>query len=256
MKYRAILSIVGILVFASVIFAYVPTEVTKSKNSVHVVIPEHAVQVADNVFSLGNSIDTDGNVVEGYLFITNKKENAHIQTSSCYAFISKGARWKTTEQYIIDSNLDSALTESSLEAWDSQVSFDVVGTRNVNGIIDGADSSGPDGKNEVLFNNLGATSTVAYTIIWGVLSGPLNQRKITEWDTVFNSGYSWSLTGEAGKMDYMNVAVHEFGHSIGMAHPSDSCTDESMYRFVDYGETKKRSLNNGDIVGIKKLYTG
>jgi len=32
------------------------------------------------------------------------------------------------------------------------------------------------------------------------------------------------------------------------------CTEETMYRFATEGETKKRTLNTGDITGIKKLY--
>ncbi|TSC73000.1 MAG: peptidase M10A and M12B matrixin and adamalysin [Parcubacteria group bacterium Gr01-1014_38] len=55
-------------------------------------------------------------------------------------------------------------------------------------------------------------------------------------------------------MDFLNVAVHEVGHAGGMAHPSDSCTEESMYRFVSFGETKKRDLHTGDIAGIQSLY--
>ena len=55
-------------------------------------------------------------------------------------------------------------------------------------------------------------------------------------------------------MDYQNIATHEFGHGAGMSHPSDSCTEETMYRFAQSGETKKKTLNAGDIDGIKSLY--
>ncbi|MBS3106029.1 matrixin family metalloprotease [Candidatus Woesearchaeota archaeon] len=55
-------------------------------------------------------------------------------------------------------------------------------------------------------------------------------------------------------MDYQNIATHEFGHAAGMNHPSDSCTEETEYRFAQSGETKKRTLNAGDISGIIKLY--
>ena len=55
-------------------------------------------------------------------------------------------------------------------------------------------------------------------------------------------------------MDFENIAQHELGHSFGLGHPSDGCTEETMYRFASEGETKKRNLNSGDIAGIKKLY--
>ncbi|KKK59216.1 hypothetical protein LCGC14_3036590, partial [marine sediment metagenome] len=49
----------------------------------------------------------------------------------------------------------------------------------------------PDGKNEVEFQNLGATSTIAYTIVWGIFIGHPGQRILVEWDAVFNSNYPW-----------------------------------------------------------------
>ena len=55
-------------------------------------------------------------------------------------------------------------------------------------------------------------------------------------------------------MDFENIAQHELGHSIGMGHPSDSCTEETMYRFAETGETKKQTLEAGDIAGVNDLY--
>ncbi|MFN2432064.1 MAG: matrixin family metalloprotease [Gemmatimonadota bacterium] len=50
------------------------------------------------------------------------------------------------------------------------------------------------------------------------------------------------------------MVVHELGHAMGMGHPSDSCTEETMYRFATEGETKKRDLFTGDIAKINDLY--
>jgi hypothetical protein len=33
-----------------------------------------------------------------------------------------------------------------------------------------------------------------------------------------------------------------------------TCTQETMYKYADYGETKKRDLNAGDIAGITEIY--
>ena len=55
-------------------------------------------------------------------------------------------------------------------------------------------------------------------------------------------------------MDFENIATHELGHSIGMGHPSSECIEETMYAYADFGETKKRTLNTGDIEGISELY--
>jgi hypothetical protein len=236
--------------------------VNPSNGHASVTIPGHAGEVAPGVFSLGTAQDIDGRVVEGFMFIGDRRENAKPPwagqgkgkgESKCYAFLAKGAKWKTTEQYIT-KGVDSTLTETSLNAWDSEVSFDIFGARDASGVVDGADEIRPDGKNEVELQNLGATSTIAYTIVWGIFSGPPRGRELVEWDAVFNSDYPWSLSGEAGEMDYQNIATHEFGHAVGLGHPEDTCTEETMYRFASFGETKKRTLEAGDIAGVNDLY--
>jgi len=35
---------------------------------------------------------------------------------------------------------------------------------------------------------------------------------------------------------------------------NDLCSEQTMYGYAGYGETKKRDLNDGDIAGIKNLY--
>ena len=55
-------------------------------------------------------------------------------------------------------------------------------------------------------------------------------------------------------MDLLNIAVHEVGHGAGLTHPDQTCVDETMYAYAAEGETKKRTLNDGDIAGIKALY--
>src|SRR3989344_4864918 len=190
-----------------------------------ITIPSKAVEVAPNLFYLGTAQDANG------------------------------AKWKTTEQYITGNDIDPLLTETSLNTWDQEVLFDVFGTRNITMITDGADSITPDGKNEVEFANLGETSTIAYTIVWGIFYGPPSARELVEWDVVFNTAYSFgNADNNSAVMDYQNIATHEFGHALGLGHPQDSCTEETMYRFAAYGETKKRTLEIGDITGIKQLY--
>ena len=227
-----------------------------------ITIPSKAVEVAPNLFYLGTAQDVNGKIVEGFLFVDNRRENAKPpgagqgkNSGNCYAFLAKGAKWKTTEQYITGDGIDPLVTETSLNTWDQEVLFDVFGTRDITMITDGADSITPDGKNEVEFANLGETSTIAYTIVWGIFYGPPNQRELVEWDAVFNTAYPFgNADNNSAVMDYQNIATHEFGHALGLGHPQDSCTEETMYRFAAYGETKKRTLEIGDITGIKQLY--
>jgi len=285
MKKYLILGI--ILLFSILVIAGKPdtslVPATNNKAEVSVVIPLHAVQVADGVFSLGTAQDVDGRTVQGFLFVDKRKENAKPgtscgngicesgenarkcpadcgsgggdTTSTCFAFLGKGAKWKTTEQYV-SSGVDTTLTETSLNAWDSEVSFDIFGTRDTTGTTDGADLESPDGKNEVEFASLGETNTIAHAIVWGIFIGPPKGRELVEWDVEFNSDYAFGdASSDPTVMDYQNIATHEFGHALGLGHPDDSCTEETMYAFADFGETKKRTLEAGDIAGISKLYS-
>jgi hypothetical protein len=259
-----VLFIAAILVISLSVVLAKPNliSVVNEKSEIQVIIPAHAVELTPGVFSLGTAADVDGRIVEGFLFVYDKKENVKPSRTKgkggkekCFAFLAKGARWRTTEQYITGDEINSTLTEISLNTWDSEVLFDIFGTRDTEGIVDGADSESPDGKNEVEFANLGETNTIAYTIVWGIFYGPPWQRELVEWDVVFNSAYPFGdADANPEVMDYQNIATHEFGHALGLAHPDDSCTEETMYRYADYGETKKRDLNTGDIAGIKELY--
>jgi hypothetical protein len=71
----------------------------------------------------------------------------------------------------------------------------------------------------------------------------------------FNTCYSWSASGEAGKIDVQNVATHELGHWLTLL---DLCgggdSDKTMYGYTYAGETKKRTLDSDDIAGINYIY--
>lgn len=282
------LLLVGILVFASLGIALVHQTTLAAKpdkESKTVGIPPHAVKVKEGVYALGKAKDVNGKVVEGFMIIHPKKENAKPDNnpgkgkkgdngggdSKCFAHIAKGARWKVTEPYVVDHTNGDGLSEAfvtntlstSLETWDSQVGFDIFGdgTVSTDNVI--ADTTTPDGKNEWHFGNIAEQGTVAITILWGIFGGPPPTRYLAEWDIVFDDAdYSWGNAGSTSEtelgdtsvMDLQNVVAHEGGHALGLDHPSDGCLDETMYRFTQLGETKRRTLNAGDIAGISGLY--
>ena len=248
---------------------------SNNKSDRTVTIPEHAVQVADNVFSLGTATDpATGKAVEGFMILDNRRDQAkggikgkpggdNGGGETCYAFLANGARWKVTEDYIVDPTnfdglSDTFVRDSIAEAtniWDSAATIEIFGPETV-GAIDGADEIQPDGKNEVLFADIDSPGAVGVTIVWGIFRGAPQQRELVEWDQVYDDvDYDFGdATTNALLMDFLNVAVHEVGHAAGMGHPSDGCDEETMYRFVAPGEIIKRTLNTGDIAGIKALY--
>ncbi len=75
-------------------------------------------------------------------------------------------------------------------------------------------------------------------------------------DIVFNGDdFSWSTSGESGKMDVQNIATHEIGHFLGLDDLySSSDSEATMYGYAAPGETKKRTLTEDDKNGIRFLY--
>lgn len=233
-----------------------------------------------DVLPLGSALDPgSGKVVEGYAFIHYEKKPAKPGNkpgkggggSSCYAYLANGAKWKNAESWIMNAANTRSLNGTdlfntqvtALEKWEdasdgtigSGPGHNIFGNGSATSATLAADTSSPDNQNEVYFADISSSGTIAVTIVWGIFVGPPSGRELVEWDQVYNDvDYDWSLTGAASKMDFDNIATHEDGHSAGLDHPDDSCIDETMYRFADTGETKKQTLNAGDIAGINALY--
>jgi hypothetical protein len=200
--------------------------------------------------------------------------NSSPSASTCYSYLTKDVRWKEREDYIFDSQSSQNLSELFLKAnfaydiskWEDAVdgvidgqNVDIIGGE-VTGYVDGADTSSPDGKNEVYFADINDTDAIAVTIIWGVFQGPPQNRELVEWDQVYdNVDYFWSkdATEEQDKMDFENIATHELGHVFGLKDLyTGDCTEETMYGYAAEGEVKKRDLATGDIEGVGNLYNG
>lgn len=234
-------------------------------------LPASAVQVADNLYSLGTAFDKkSGKQVEGYAIIHRKDaaakpSGAKKGATACYGFLATDAKWKgTPESWVVNPantrGLDSSFVFSNLTAdiakWETAAAFDILGDGTVTDTALVADTVSPDNQNEVYFADLSDSNTIAVTIVWGIFGGRPSSRQLVEWDQIYDDAtYDWSMSGEAGKMDFENIATHELGHSVGMGDLyTSTCADETMYGYATYGETKKRDLNAGDIIGVNKLY--
>jgi hypothetical protein len=243
-------ALIVFLVAVGLAMAASPATVTKGPKNPTIVIPEHAIEIAPGVFDLGTSID-EGRVVQGIAFIHYKNGKAKggngkgggkpggSTTSSCFAHLAKGAKWKVTEDYIVDATNSEGLSGAF-----------------VNAAIDAGVNAWDDGKNEIMFGSIASPGAIAVTIVWGIFGGPPHGRQLVEWDQVYDQDdFDWGdATLNSSLMDLENIAVHEVGHAAGMGHPEDSCSEETMYRFGTQGETKKRDLNAGDIAGVQNLY--
>ena len=245
-------------------------------------LPAHAVEIAPGLFYLGVAEDVDFRPVQGFAIIHPRKGFGHKPNhggggngggkkgngggaSTCFTFLANGAKWKATEDYAVDPTNNNNLSDlfvtgsiaNALNTWDNEVGFNIFGTEDTNATVDGADEVQPDGKNEFQFGTIDSPGSIAVTIVWGIFLGPPRGRELVEWDMVFDDDdftFGDVEGGDSNVMDFRNIVTHEAGHAAGMGHPSDDCTEETMYRLADIDEIKKIDLNAGDIAGIKKLY--
>lgn len=189
----------------------------------------------------------------------------------CFAHISKDTKWLSAEDYIVDpvntrglsdvfirSNLESDISKWELHAGN------VIGNEDIFGTVDGVDTISPDDKNEFYFADIESPGAIGLTVIWYYGAGRPSNRPIIEWDQVYDDvDFDWSedctindcTSLGSEKMDLSNIVTHELGHSFGLADLyTDTCLEETMYGYSSNGETKKRSLEAGDIDGITDLY--
>jgi len=184
--------------------------------------------------------------------------------SKCYGFLARGAKWKTIEPWVVNTANEEGLSgafvfsnlESNIAKWENAAGVEILGNGQTTTRTLVADWDSPDGENEVYFGDVAEPGAIAITIVWGIFGGPPFQRELIEWDQVYDQvDYDWSDSGEAGEMDFENIATHELGHSVGLDDLYDAkCSEQTMYGYADYGETKKRTLEAGDIAGIRALY--
>jgi len=162
-----------------------------------------------------------------------------------YHWTTTAAYWvNTANPYGLDPSGVLDAVRASAETWDAETTFAVFSYSGTT-----TSSAGVrDGLNVVSFGSYKA-GVIGVTFIWST------RNRVVETDTMLNTYYVWSLTGEPGKMDVQNIMTHEFGHWAGLA---DLYKDRdywlTMYGYSNFGITYQRTLGLGDVLGLRAVY--
>ena len=82
---------------------------------------------------------------------------------------------------------------------------------------------------------------------------------LVEADVVFNSAYNWdsyrgALMRDQDVMDFHRVALHEFGHVLGLDHPDEANPPQSVSAIMNSHVSSVDSLKTDDINGAHNIY--
>lgn len=108
-----------------------------------------------------------------------------------------------------------------------------------------------DGENIISWGKTSGTS-LGVTYTWYYTT----TKQVVETDTIMNSRVSWTLDQcLTNAYDARNILVHELGHWFGLNdHYTSNYTDNTMFGYGSRAETKKTTLEAGDITGLNNIY--
>jgi hypothetical protein len=99
----------------------------------------------------------------------------------------------------------------------------------------------------------GLGGIIAITYFWYYV----NTKELIDTDIIFDADELWSISAEvpSDKFDVWNIATHEAGHTLvlgDLRSPKDGAL--TMHAYTWLGDTVKRTLGSGDILGVRAIY--
>jgi len=161
------------------------------------------------------------------------------------AYVLSGYQWPVGSivKYYINANTaqvgdEDTVVKSAAHSWSL---INPPGLQLSYGGMSSAKDYSYSGFNTVCWKDEGNNGTLATSYIW--YSGGT----IFETDLVFNDFYNWSNSGD--DYDIESVALHEFGHWIGLDHSSTGI-------MTAYYDGIQHTIDNDAIAGFIALYGG
>lgn len=79
-----------------------------------------------------------------------------------------------------------------------------------------------------------------------------------ETDTAFNNVFTWDSYRGAlrrGVEDFHRIAIHEFGHSLGLDHPDQATPKQTVTAIMNANESNVDTVQPDDIAGVQSIYS-
>lgn len=189
-----------------------------------------------------------------------------VLADSGRAYYTFGRRWPAGSTIVMHLELGSPSTAL------------IDGSRDWDGVADGALSSWNPYLNGVLFTSVRDSAAISSgdrintaSFADDVFGEPFGSgvlavtqtfysprtNTISEADVVFNRARTWNSyrgTLRAGTIDFRRVALHEFGHVIGLDHPDDH--SQSVVAVMNSHVSNVDTLQSDDIDGVISVYGG
>lgn len=142
-----------------------------------------------------------------------------------------------------------SVMQAAAQTWSSAgANFQFTGGGTTTAGTGACGGGGTDGQNTIGWAPQSG-SVLAVTCSWYTTAGS-PYRTAVEFDMQFDPEWNWT-TGSPATVDLQSVALHEFGHALGLNHSSDFTA--VMYASYASGSLK-RTLTQDDLEGLYAIY--